>query len=133
MKQYVMAEEYTRIGGKTLMSPSWGTGISYVVGDRCAWLGLEYECLQAHGSLAGQSPNISLSIWEKVTTNIDVNLWLQLAAVKIDMLTFGRIATLDNITEFQKELVQRAVVLQADHGYTNYQDTGDIDSPDVTN
>lgn len=63
----------------------------------------------------------------------DVNSYLLKASEKIDDLTFNRIVKIgfNNLTDFQKEKVQRAVCLHADCIYENGTEMGQISSYSV--
>ena len=60
----------------------------------------------------------------------DLDKYLTLASEKIDEMTFNRIVKIgfDNLTEFQKEKIQRAVCLHADYIYENGTEMGLISS-----
>lgn len=60
----------------------------------------------------------------------DLDKYLTLASEKIDELTFNRIVKIgfDNLTDFQKEKVQRAICLHADYIYENGTEMGQISS-----
>lgn len=53
--------------------------------------------------------------------NDDIDKYLQEATEKIDSITFNRIVGIgfDNLTEFQKEKVQKAVCYQAEYIFKN--------------
>ena len=63
----------------------------------------------------------------------DVDKYLLKASEKIDELTFNRIVKIgfDNLTDFQKEKVQRAVCSHADYIYENGTEMGQISSYSV--
>lgn len=56
-----------------------------------------------------------------VLPNDEIDKYLQEATEKIDSITFNRIVGkgFDNLTEFQKEKVQKAVCYQAEYIFTN--------------
>ena len=60
----------------------------------------------------------------------DLDKYLQTASEKIDDLTFNRIVAIgfDNLTDFQKEKIQRAICLCADYIYENGTEIGQISS-----
>lgn len=60
----------------------------------------------------------------------ELDKYLQKASEKIDELTFNRIVRIgfDNLTEFQKEKVQRAICFHADYIYENGTEMGQISS-----
>ena len=63
----------------------------------------------------------------------DIDSMLLKASEKVDELTFNRIVKIgfDNLTDFQKEKVQRAVCLHADCIYENGTEMGQISSYSV--
>lgn len=63
----------------------------------------------------------------------DLDSYLLKASEKVDELTFNRIVKIgfNNLTDFQKEKVQRAVCLHADHMYQNGTEMGQITSYSV--
>lgn len=50
----------------------------------------------------------------------EVAKWLELASIKVDALTFGRIKR--GVTEFQNELIKKATVYEADFLYQLSED-----------
>ena len=66
----------------------------------------------------------------------DIEKYLELAQEKIDSITYNRIVAIgfDNLTEFQKEKISKAICYQADYicenGYNN-EDNRDISSYSV--
>ncbi|WP_368856148.1 carbohydrate-binding protein [Lentzea flava] len=50
-------------GGGTY--PAWASGTAYAVGSRVSYVGLDYQCLQAHTSIAGGEPPNAASLWER--------------------------------------------------------------------
>lgn len=64
----------------------------------------------------------------------DLNEFLTLASEKIDELTFNRIVKIgfENLTDFQKEKIQKAVCLHADYIYENGTEIGQISSFSVS-
>lgn len=60
----------------------------------------------------------------------DLDKYLLKASEKIDELTFNRIVKIgfNNLTDFQKEKIQRAVCLHADYIYENGTEMGQISS-----
>lgn len=60
----------------------------------------------------------------------DLDKSLLKASEKIDELTFNRIVKIgfDNLTDFQKEKIQRAICLHADYIYENGTEMGQISS-----
>jgi hypothetical protein len=63
----------------------------------------------------------------------EIDKYLLKASEKIDELTFNRIVKIgfDNLTNFQKEKVQRAVCFHADYIYENGTEMGQISSYSV--
>lgn len=43
----------------------WETGVSYVVGDRRAYNGVLYKCVQAHYSQEDWTPDVAVSLWTR--------------------------------------------------------------------
>ena len=62
--------------------------------------------------------------------NDDLNNFLTLASEKIDEMTFNRIVKIgfNNLTDFQKEKIQKAICLHADYIYENGTEMGQISS-----
>lgn len=60
----------------------------------------------------------------------DLDKFLLKASEKIDELTFNRIVKIgfNNLTDFQKEKIQRAICLHADYIYENGTEIGQISS-----
>jgi hypothetical protein len=60
----------------------------------------------------------------------ELNLLIQLASVKVDRLTFGRIrgGDLNRITPYQADLVQQATVFQTDYLYDVDVTAGGLDT-----
>ena len=60
----------------------------------------------------------------------DLDNYLTLASEKVDELTFNRIVKIgfDNLTDFQKEKIQRAICLHADYIFENGTEIGQISS-----
>lgn len=54
----------------------------------------------------------------------EVTKWLELASIKVDALTFGRIKR--GVTEFQNDLIKKAVVYEADFLY-QVSEEGNLD------
>lgn len=44
----------------------WATGVAYAVGDQVTYLGLTYQCAQAHQSQAGWTPAAVPALWTLV-------------------------------------------------------------------
>lgn len=44
----------------------WAAGVAYVVGDQVTYLGLTYQCAQAHQSQAGWTPPAVPALWTLV-------------------------------------------------------------------
>lgn len=63
----------------------------------------------------------------------DLNKYLLIASEKVNELTFNRIVKIgfNNLTDFQKEKVQRAVCLHADYMYQGGTEMGQISSYSV--
>lgn len=63
----------------------------------------------------------------------DVKKYLELAQEKIDSITFNRIVKIgfDNLTDFQKEKIQRAICYQAEYILENGLETSNIASYSV--
>ena len=63
----------------------------------------------------------------------DVKKYLELAQEKIDSITFNRIVRIgfDNLTDFQKEKVQKAMCYQAEYIFENGTETSNIASYSV--
>jgi chitodextrinase len=51
-------------GGGTY--PAWAPGTAYAVGSRVSYAGLDYQCLQAHTSIASWEPPNAASLWQRV-------------------------------------------------------------------
>lgn len=72
----------------------------------------------------------------KTIPNEDIQKYLELAQEKIDSITYNRIVAIgfDNLTEFQKEKISKAICYQAEYifknGY-NDEDNRDISSYSV--
>ena len=49
-----------------VLFPAWAVGKSYLVGDRVAYDGVLYKCLQAHTSQADWTPDVAVSLFAKV-------------------------------------------------------------------
>ena len=47
--------------------PAWQTGISYAVGDRCAYQETLYKCVQAHTSQDDWTPDVTPALWVMVS------------------------------------------------------------------
>lgn len=60
----------------------------------------------------------------------DLDNYLTLASEKVDELTFNRIVKIgfDNLTDFQKEKIQRTICLHADYIFENGTEIGQISS-----
>ncbi len=69
----------------------------------------------------------------KTIPAVDIDSYLLKASEKVDELTFNRIVKIgfNNLTDFQKEKVQRAVCLHADCIYENGTEMGLISSYSV--
>ena len=69
----------------------------------------------------------------KTIPAVDIDSYLLKASEKVDELTFNRIVKIgfDNLTDFQKEKVQRAVCTHADCIYENGTEMGQISSYSV--
>ena len=69
----------------------------------------------------------------KTIPAVDLDSYLLLASEKVDELTFNRIVKIgfNNLTDFQKEKVQRAVCTHADCIYENGTEMGQISSYSV--
>lgn len=63
----------------------------------------------------------------------DIEKYLELAQEKIDSITFNRIVRIgfDNLTDFQKEKVRKAICYQAEYILENGTETNDIASYSV--
>lgn len=63
----------------------------------------------------------------------DVKKYLELAQEKIDSITFNRIVKIgfDNLTDFQKEKIQKAICYQAEYIFENGTETSNIASYSV--
>lgn len=62
-----------------------------------------------------------------------INRFLQLASLKVDQLTFGRIrGDLGRLTAYQKDLIQNAVAMQAETLYSVETATGSLDGSGVS-
>lgn len=44
----------------------WAAGVAYEVGDQVTYLGVTYQCLQAHTSQAGWTPTVVPALWTVV-------------------------------------------------------------------
>lgn len=69
----------------------------------------QYVTLEEYRSLGGAIPD--------TVSDAILDRWLQYATAKVDQMTFNRIHSHDTLMSFQRELVQRATVVQADYLY----------------
>ena len=80
--------------------------------------------------------NYYFSDFEGELLEDNVEKYLSLAQEKIDSIIFNRIVRIgfDNLTEFQKDKVRKAICYEAEHIFTNgynNENTNDISSYDV--
>lgn len=47
--------------------PDWKVGVAYKVGDKVAYVGLLYKCVQAHTSQADWTPDAAVSLWARTS------------------------------------------------------------------
>ena len=58
-----------KVDAVALAAPAWKEGVSYSVGQRVSYLGLEYICIQAHTAWVGANwnPKDTSSLWRLVS------------------------------------------------------------------